>query len=75
MYLDSVGDVLNNVGVALRELPSSEAAIVRQSMTSTSRHYSDVKKPKLARTRSKNLALVTGEDGHLQPGELLYIYI
>ncbi len=69
-YLDTVGDMLNSIGIALRTVPASEVALVRKSMSTTSRRYSaSTRPPRHVLTQSRNLANVTGDDGRLLPGK------
>ncbi len=64
--------MLQNIAIALKDLPVSESPLVRKSMTAISRRYST--SPALrARSSSRSLANVTGPDGHLLPGKLSLI--
>ena len=71
-YLNHVGDLLNNIRIALHAIPASEAALVRHSLSSASRAYSftdsPIGKKKRALSRRKSVPYVTGEDGRLLPG-------
>ena len=76
-YLDHVGDLLNNIHVALLTIPASEVALVRRSLSVVSRTYistdTHIGKKNIPVSRRKSVPYVTGEDGRLLPGVCVYV--
>jgi len=74
-YLEHMAFLLSNIGKVLRVMPRSESNLVRQGLSSASRRYSASDRQrrfKTPRTKSKAVPFVTGDDGRLLPGLLLY---
>ena len=76
-FLEHISLLLNGVVKALINLPKSEIASAKENLTSrSSRIYRDKKGiRKRAKTMStqKNIPFVTGKDGELVPGLLIYL--
>ena len=69
LYLDQVATFMSNIGVVLRNMPSSEKGLVRQGLSSATRRYSaSYKRMRTPRTKSKAIPFITGDDGRLLPG-------
>ena len=73
-YLEHLGTLLENIGIALRAIPDTEHQWVREGMSTRGRTSSIGKKKgqRVARTKSRNIAFVTTDSGELKPGQPLW---
>ena len=76
-YLEHISLLLEGVVKALNNLPGSEMTTAKHNLTSHSIRMSRNKQGIRKRTRTmstaKNIPYVTGKDGELIPGLLLYL--
>ena len=76
-FLEHISLLLNGVVKALINLPNSEIASAKKNLTSrSSRMYRDkkgIRKRTKTMSAQQNIPFVTGKDGELVPGLLIYL--